>query len=427
MEAAGQRRDGVVRRRAAGAVGVVRRRVAGEGGGVRRTLAWLRWAVFALVLWFLVVPLVPGFGEAVEELRRVDRSMLLIGVGLEFVALWFYSLLTHAALGPEAGRLSLVTLFRIQLSTRALGSIVPGGSAASTALGFRLVTLGGIPGRDAGFALAAAGVGSAVVLNVLLWVGLVVSIPIRGVNALYGTAALAVVVIMLVAGVVVLGLVDHERRAERVLRRLARTVRRDPDRASEVAVHLGDRLRGLAAEPGLLRRVVVLASVNWILDMAALWVFIRAFDGEVSLDGLVIAFGLANVFASIPVTPGGLGIVEGVYIPTLVGFGLATSTATVAVLSYRIVQHWLPMLVGAVAYLSLRVGPFALEAGRELKSLQRYATAANAQRTSRVEWVERNATTDRTREMSLPKYDPRYGLGDTDDIGRPDPAPRDGH
>jgi hypothetical protein len=41
--------------------------------------------------------------------------------------------------------------------------------------------------------------------------------------------------------------------------------------------------------------------------------------------------------------------------------------------------------------------------------------------------VERNATTDRTREMSLPKYDPRYGLGDTDDIGRPDPAPRDGH
>ncbi len=391
-----------------------------RAGGVRRTVAWLRWSVFALVFWFFVVPLVPGFGDAIDELRQVDRSMLLLGTALEFAALWFYSLLTHAALGPESRRLSIPTLFRIQLSTRALGSVVPGGSAASTALGFRLVTLAGIPGRDAGFALATAGVGSAVVLNVLLWVGLVVSIPIRGVNALYGAAALAGVVIMLFAGVVVLGLVDHERRAERIMRRTARALRRDPDRASEVAAHLGDRLRGLAAEPGLLRRVVVLATANWVLDMAALWVFIRAFGGEVSLDGLVIAFGLANVFASIPITPGGLGIVEGVYIPTLVGFGLATSTATVAVLSYRLIQYWLPTLVGAVAYLSLRVGPWALAAARELKPLQRYATAANAQRTSRVEWVERNVTTDRTREMALPKYDPRYGLGDTDELQRPD-------
>ena len=80
----------------------------------------------------------------------------------------------------------------------------------------------------------------------------------------------------------------------------------------------------------------------------------------------------------------------------------------------------LPTLVGALASLSLRVGPWALAAGRELKPLQRYATAANAQRSSRVEWVERNATTDRTREMALPKYDPRYGLGDTDEIHRPD-------
>jgi uncharacterized membrane protein YbhN (UPF0104 family) len=128
-----------------------------RAGGLRRTVSWLRWTVFALVFWFFVVPLVPGFGEAIDELRRVDRSMLLLGTALEFAALWFYSLLTHAALGPEARRLRVPTLFRIQLSTRALGSIVPGGSAASTALGFRLVTLAGIPGRDAGFALATAG------------------------------------------------------------------------------------------------------------------------------------------------------------------------------------------------------------------------------------------------------------------------------
>jgi hypothetical protein len=221
---------------------------------------------------------------------------------------------------------------------------------------------------------------------------------------------------MLVAGGIVLGLIDHEGRAERVTRSIAKRFRFDPDKAGEVAVHLGDRLRGLANEPGLLRRVFMWSLLNWGLDIAALFVFIRAFDGSVDVVGLVISFCLANVFASIPITPGGLGIVEGIYIPSLVGFGLSTATATVSVLSYRLVQFWLPMLVGGVCYLSLRFGKFALQQAGELKSLQRYAVAGNKTRTSRYEWAERNATTDRTREIPLPKYDPRYGLADTDEL-----------
>ena len=52
-------------------------------------------------------------------------------------------------------------------------------------------------GPDAGFALATVGLGSAVVLNLILWCGLIVSIPIRGVNPLYGAAALVGVIVML--------------------------------------------------------------------------------------------------------------------------------------------------------------------------------------------------------------------------------------
>ena len=358
----------------------------------------------------------PGFGDALSELGQVKTSWLMLGIALEFAALFSYSMLTHVALGQDADKVSVLTLFRIQLSTRSLGSLVPGGSAASNALGFRLMTLAGANGRDAGFALATAGVGSAVVLNLISWVSLIVSIPGRGVNAFYGTAAIFGVIVMLLAGGVVLGLIDHEGRAERVTRSVAKRLRFDPDKAGEVAVHLGERLRGLANEPGLLRKVFMWSLLNWALDIAALFVFIRAFDGNVDVVGLVISFCLANIFASIPITPGGLGIVEGIYIPSLVGFGLSTATATVSVLSYRIVQFWLPMLVGGVCYLSLRFGRFALQQAGELKSLQRYAVAGNKTRTSRYEWAERNATTDRTREIPLPKYDPRYGLADTDEL-----------
>ena len=384
--------------------------------GLRATFRWAKWPIFLLVFWLFILPIVPGFGDALSKLGEVEPMWLFLGIALEFAALLCYSMLTHVALGQDSDKVRIFTLFRIQLSTRSLGSLVPGGSAASNALGFRLMTLAGANGRDAGFALATAGVGSAVVLNLILWVALIISIPGRGVNAFYGTAAIFGVIVMLLAGGVVLGLVDHEGRAERVTRWFARKMRFDQDKAGEVAVHLGERLRGLANEPGLLRKVLSWSLLNWFLDIAALFVFIRAFGGSVDIVGLVVSFCLANIFASIPITPGGLGIVEGIYIPSLVGFGLTTTTATVSVLSYRLVQFWLPMLVGGVCYVSLRFGRYALQQAGELKSLQRYAVAGNKTRTSRYEWAERNATTDRTREIPLPKYDPRYGLADTDEL-----------
>jgi putative heme transporter len=71
---------------------------------------------------------------------------------------------------------------------------------------------------------------------------------------------------------------------------------------------------------------------------------------------LIVAFGLANVLAAIPITPGGLGVVEAVLTPTLIGFGLTKGTATVGVLAYRFAQFWLPIPLGGLAYASLKLG-----------------------------------------------------------------------
>ena len=85
---------------------------------------------------------------------------------------------------------------------------MPGGSAAGSALGYRLLTLSGVHGPDAGFALATAGLGSAVLLNVILWAGLLISIPLRGFSPLYVTAA--------VIGVFLIGDVLRRRAVARV-------------------------------------------------------------------------------------------------------------------------------------------------------------------------------------------------------------------
>ncbi len=367
----------------------------------------LRWVLFAIVIYFFVLPLLPAFRNAIADLRQIDPVLLSAAIGLEFVALYCYTLLTHAALGAEAHRLTRFDLFRIQLSTRALGSILPAGSAASNALGFRLITSSGIPKSDAGFALATAGIGSAVILNVLLWFGLVTSIPVRGSSPVYGTAAVAGAVLMAIVGAIIFGLIDDKGRVQRAVRWLYNRIGRDGDAAATLFDHLGERVRGLLAERDVLRRVIAWGLANWLLDLLALWLFLRAFGGDVSPDGLLVAFGLANVLASVPITPGGLGIVEGVYIPTLVGFGVPVATATVTVLTYRIAQYWLPILVGGVSYVSLRIGavtPVPAPQSR-LSRIESATRAGTAVRESKAGWIEKYAPRDRTGMYPQPMYD----------------------
>jgi len=251
-------------------------------------------------------------------------------------------------------------------------------------------------------------------LNVILWFGLIVSAG-RGVNAAYGTAAIIGIILMLIAAALIFGLIDGQGRAERFIRLCARKLRMDEDHAAEVLEHLGNRLQGLASEPKLLTRVLVWALVNWLLDMLALYVFIRAFGGDVAPDALIVSFGLANILSVVPITPGGLGIVEGIYIPTLVGFGLTRNVATVGVLSYRIAQYWLPILVGGFTYLSLRVGPFAIERNEKLRSLRKVTKLATEHPTTKYEFLEQYAPRDRTGQFPLPETKNRFLLDDEDE------------
>ena len=371
------------------------------------------------VVYFFVLPLIPGFRNAVNKLHTIDPYLLVAGLGFQGLALFAYSLLTKAALGEEGEKISSLRLYRIQLSTKALGNIVPGGSAASSALGFRLITMCGVPGPDAAFALATAGIGSAVVLNLILWFGLIVSIPTRGVNAGYGTAAVVGIILMAFAAFLIFGLVEGQGRSERMVRAIARRLRFDEQHAAEVLSHLGSRIEGLASDKKLLWRVVGWATANWALDAISLWVFLRAFGGNIGIDGLVVAFGLANVFSVVPITPGGLGLVEGIYIPMLVGFGLTKPTATVGVLSYRVAQYWMPIVVGWACYLSLRVGPWSVDRKHRLEPLPKLATSQTQRGLTTVDWVEKFAPRDRTGQFPVPTVKPgdlEFNEDDTDGL-----------
>jgi uncharacterized protein (TIRG00374 family) len=363
-----------------------RRRRLATGRAIRRTVGVL---LFFLVFEYLVLPQIAGVRGSLSLLAHVHVGFVVGGALLEAAAILAYARLTRDVL-PRSTRPDLWTVLRIDLATLSVSHLVPGGAAAGSTLAYRLLGQAGLQGGDTAFALATQGVGSAVVLNVLLWVGLVISIPLRGFSPLYGTAAVAGVLVIGGFGVLVLLLMTGETRAAGVVGAVARHAPfLDEDAAPRFVHRLAARLRALIADRGLLYSAIGWAAANWLLDAASLWVFVWAYGSRVDIDGLIVSYGLANVLAAIPLTPGGLGVVEAVLTSSLVGFGTPRGAAILGVISWRLVNFWLPIPVGGLAYLSLRgrTGPPRQERREELVRLVQ-ESALTADRPK--EWLERH-------------------------------------
>jgi hypothetical protein len=321
--------------------------------------------VLFFVLEYLLLPEIASARKSINLLGRVDIPWLILATGLEFCALGAYAELTRAVLSPDAPK--RFRLFRINMSSLAISHVVPGGTAPGAAVAYRLLTESGVSGSTAAFGLATQGIGSAVVLNVIFWFFLLISIPLRGYNPLYGFAAIAGVLLLAAFGGVVLLLVRGQGQAAHYLHRMARRLPfLNPDRLSSLIQNVADRLKLLLGNRQLLVRAMLWAASNWLLDAASLWVFLLAFGHAVSPVDLLVAYGLANILAVIPITPSGLGVVEGVLIPTLAGFGVPKATAVVGVLAWRLVNFWLPIPLGGVAYFSLRFSPLARRRARNM-------------------------------------------------------------
>ncbi|HTX63224.1 MAG TPA: YbhN family protein [Acidimicrobiales bacterium] len=317
----------------------------------------LRWAiaivVFLFILEYALLPDIANARKSLHDLAQVNIVVLFVAVALEVASLLAYAELTRTVLSPDAPKRNVV--FRVNMSSLALSHVVPGGTAPGTAMAYRLFTELDVPSGTAAFALATQGVGSAVVLNAIFWFVLLISIPLTGYNPAYGFAAIiGLILFALFAGTVLLLTRGQRRALERLHGWAVKIPFVNADKATALVQTIADRLQILLRDRSLLIHATVWAAANWLLDAASLWVFVLAFHHVVSPVDLLVAYGLANILAVLPITPGGLGVVEGVLIPTLSGFHVPKVVATLGVLSYRLVNFWLPIPAGGAAYLSLR-------------------------------------------------------------------------
>lgn len=322
--------------------------------GVRRGAGIaLRLLALAAILHFLVLPQIGGTRKSLGLVSGLSPLVVVGALALEAASLVAYAQLSRVLL-PTGTRLPLGTAARVVLSSLAVSHLLPAGAAAGGTLQYRLLTRHGVGATDASFLIGMQSLGSAVVLNAILWVALVWSIPASGFQPVYAIAASVGAALMIaVAGAVVALTRGRARVVAAAARVLGRLPRLDADRVRAGLEGVATNLSVLLSQP---RRAVAAAgwaTLNWLLDAAVLWVFLAALGHPTAVPAVLVAYGLANVLAAIPVSPGGLGIVEATLVATLAGFGVPRAVAALSVAAYRLVQFWLPIPAGGLAWGSL--------------------------------------------------------------------------
>ncbi|HTW99935.1 MAG TPA: YbhN family protein, partial [Acidimicrobiales bacterium] len=94
---------------------------------------------------------------------------------------------------------------------------------------------------------------------------------------------------------------------------------------------------------------------NWAFDCGCLAFSFVAVGSPVPWRGLLLAYGAGQLAQNLPITPGGLGVVENSLTIALVAFGGSQTSTVAAVLVYRIITFWGYLPVGWLDWAGLRL------------------------------------------------------------------------
>ena len=303
-------------------------------------------AVAALGVLVAVFLLAPGLGEVREQLADASPGWLVAAALLEGLSFGSYLVM----FGPIfCTGLSWRRSWQIGGSELAMGSLVPASGAGGLALGAWVLHRGGMDGqriarRSVAFFLIKSGVNFVAVaaLGTVMALGLVgpeLSLWLTAFPALMATLALGLVV---------------------ALPRLGPGPAPGPD-ASRLRRGLSAARR--AVIDGTAEALKILRSGNsrvfagsvgyWVFDNAVLWATFHGFGLSPPLTVILMGYLIGQLGGLLPI-PGGIGGIDAGLIGTLIVYGAPAAGTAAAVLAYRVILFWLPLIVGGIAFAALR-------------------------------------------------------------------------
>jgi uncharacterized protein (TIRG00374 family) len=311
---------------------------------VRRTLQ----IVAVLVVVGLVLLLAPGLGQVRHLLSEARPGWIALAVAFEALSCVSYVLMFRPVFCQS---MPWRTSWEIGLSELAAGSIVPASGAAGLALGAWILREGGMaPERIARRSVAFFLIKSSVNFIAVAVLGTAMALGLLGPDlSLWLTAVPAAGALLVLAAVLVIPrlgdgspLVAGAGRARRAMREVRKALVGGTREAVQIL-----RSRNL---------LVITGAVGyWAWDNAVLWAAFHAFGHSPPLTIVLMGYLIGQLGGLLPL-PGGLGGIDGGLIGTLIVYGTPAAHAAAAVLTYRVILFWLPLLVGSAAFVLLRRG-----------------------------------------------------------------------
>jgi len=301
-----------------------------------------------------VLPQFANYGEVWAQVKTLSWEWILILIGSVVLNMITFAPPWMAAL-PGLGFWSAETV--TQAST-ASTYLAPGGPAVGIGISAAMLFAWGFRADEVALAVTLTGIWNQLAILGFPTVALALLTLTHGDRtALQSIATIGLVVFVVVAGGFALALssAGMARRvgglAARLVNWTLRIVRRGPVGWDGESLA---RFRSRAI--GLLRRrwhVLTLATIAGQLTVfLVLLASLRALGvgaGEVSVIEAFAGWSLARVLGSIPITPGGLGLVELGLTTVLVGFGGNRAGVVAAVLVYRFLTIVPTLVLGATA------------------------------------------------------------------------------
>jgi len=331
-----------------------------------RRLLRKAWPVGRIVIGFaLVVVALWALSSKTSELEgfhtafaHFDWWWVAPAVIVEIASYFCFAAMQFELLKAGHLRAPWTPLVKLSFASQAITNSLPIGNAVASVYGFRWFRRFGADNTLAVWALAGTLVAATVSLSLLAVAGL-------GVAAQEG-ASLDLVPVLIGTFLVTLGigsLFVYERPFHAVLSGVVKTSVAVTGRPRGDTVELINRITAWMTAVRLswteIGRIIGWGLLNWVLDCACFAMMFLALGAPIPWKGLLLAYGAGQLAATLPITPGGLGVVEGSITVALVAFGGPEASTAYAVLLYRLISFWMILVIGW-----LFIGQLALQVRR---------------------------------------------------------------
>jgi putative heme transporter len=327
-----------------------------------RRRAVLRFALgiaLAAVVFAEILPRIASYGSVAHRLATVSAAWAVALAAATLLDILTTALPWQAVL-PQ---LSFVGALAFTQASTALTTLLPGGAPLGMALSFAFLRRLRVDRGAAGFAVAVTGIWSQVMILVYPLVGAILVFA----TGQLSTSTAVIAAVSAACGALIVGLAVAALRSEGATRWLgdasARTAARVAGFFHRTPPHWsGEALVRLRADRLVLlrRRWPRLTVATLGNQLSAFLVFELCLQAvgislaDLPLSEAFLAWAIGRVITSLPLTPGGIGVVELGMIGTLVGFGASNAHVVAAVLLYRGLIVLPTLALGLVALPMLR-------------------------------------------------------------------------